>query len=187
GDVAAFVELMNSRAAQLGLDNTAYANPHGLDNAGQYTSARDLVVLARAVMEHPELAALAAQERAVLVDGSGKISKWESTNELLGMFNGAIGVKTGWTRRSGDVLVAAAERDGRRLYAVVLGSEDANADAAALLERGFAELGAADRRLVPPMEDRQQAQAPPAPLPADALARLAHVRESWKREAAPWA
>lgn len=186
GDVDSFVGMMNDRAAELGLDNTAYVNPHGLDGAGQYTSPRDLVVLGRAVMDHPELAPLAARERAVLVDGSGRASRWMSTNELLGAFDGAIGVKTGWTTRSGDVLVAAAERNGRRLYAVVMGSDDANADATVLLERGFAVFGSAERRLVPLMEDRQEARALRAELPADTLARLAHLRGLWKREVAPW-
>lgn len=186
GDVASFTEMMNDRAARLGLASTAYANPHGLDAAGQYTTARDLVVVAQAVMAHPELAALAARERAILVNDAGVATSWESTNELLGSFEGAIGIKTGWTTRSGDVLVAAAERDGRRVYAVVLGSKDANADAAALLERGFAAFGSAERRLVPLMEDRRQARLLRAELSTDILARVAHLRGLWKREVAAW-
>jgi len=186
GDVSTFVRMMNSRAAELGLANTAYVDPHGLDAARQYTTPRDMVVLARAVMAHPELASLAAQEQAVLVDGRGQTTRWESTNELLDDFDGAIGVKTGWTTRSGDVLVAAAERDGRRVYAVVMGSDNANADAAALLERGFAVFGSAERRLVPLMEDRQQARQLRAELPADVVARLIHLRGMWKRQVAPW-
>jgi D-alanyl-D-alanine carboxypeptidase (penicillin-binding protein 5/6) len=186
GDVTSFVEMMNTRAGRLDLVNTSYANPHGLDNAGQYTTARDLLVLAQAVMAHPELAALAAREQAVLVDGNGKFARWKSTNELLAAFDGAIGVKTGWTTVSGDVLVAAAERDGRRVYAVVMGSEDANADASALLERGFAAFGSAERRLVPLMEDRHQARELRAELSAEAFARLAHLRGLWKRQVAPW-
>lgn len=186
GDVAGFVDMMNERAAQLGLSDTAYVNPHGLDHAGQYTTPRDMVVLAQTVMAHPELAGLAAQDEAVLVDGAGRVTRWESTNELLGSYDGTIGVKTGWTTRSGDVLVAAAERDGRRLYAVVMGSENANADAVALLERGFAVFGAAERRLVPLMEDPRQARALRAELSTDTLARVAHLRGLWKRQVAPW-
>jgi D-alanyl-D-alanine carboxypeptidase len=185
-DVGSFVDMMNERAAQLGLTNTAYVNPHGLDNSGQYTSAHDLVVLAQAVMAHPDLAALAAQEGAFLVDGAGKITRWDSTNELLGSFEGAIGVKTGWTTRSGDVLVAAAERDGRLLYAVVMGSQNANADAAALLDFGFAVFTGAERRLVPLMEDRHQARVLRAEFSADVVVRLAPLRLLWEREVAPW-
>lgn len=186
GDVSTFVRMMNSRAARLGLADTAYVNPHGLDAAGQYTTPRDLVVLARAVMAHPELASLAAQEEAVLVDGTGRTAHWESTNELLGDFDGAIGVKTGWTTASSEVLVAAAERDGRRVYAVVMGSENADADAARLLERGFAVFGSAERRLVPLMEDRQRASQLRAELPADVHARLVHLRGLFKRRVASW-
>jgi D-alanyl-D-alanine carboxypeptidase (penicillin-binding protein 5/6) len=186
GDVSTFVRMMNSRAARLGLTDTAYVNPHGLDAAGQYTTPRDLVAVARAVMAHPELASLAAQEQAVLVDGTGRTTRWESTNELLGEFDGAIGVKTGWTTPSGEVLVAAAERDGRRVYAVVMGSDNANEDATGLLERGFAVFGSAERRLVPLMEDRRQARQMREELPAAVFARVVHLRGLWKRQVASW-
>jgi D-alanyl-D-alanine carboxypeptidase len=186
GSVGGFVERMNERAADLGLTATSYANPHGLDAAGHHTSARDLLALARHVMDHPVLAALAAQEEAFLVDETGTTDRWASTNELLGTFEGAIGVKTGWTTGAGDVLVAAAERGGRRLYAVVMGSSNANADATRLLEHGFAVFGDAERRLVPLLEDRHQAEVLRATLPEEVLARLAHLRGLYKREEAPW-
>jgi len=186
GSVAGFVELMNERAADLGLVATSFANPHGLDAYGHHTSARDLLALARQVMGHPVLAALAAQEEALLVDEYGTTDRWASTNELLGSFAGAIGVKTGWTTGAGDVLVAAAERHGRRLYVVVMGSSDANSDAARLLEHGFAVFGTAERRLVPLMEDRRQARELRATLPDEVIARLAYLRGLYKREEARW-
>jgi D-alanyl-D-alanine carboxypeptidase (penicillin-binding protein 5/6) len=186
GSVGQFVELMNERASQLGLTNTSYANPHGLDAPGHYTSARDLLTLAREVMTHSTLASMALRQEALLVSGNGTGRRWDSTNELLGTFPGAIGVKTGWTTGAGDVLVAAAERNGRRLYAVVLGSTDANADAARLLEHGFAVFGTAERRLVPLMEDRRLARALRATLSEDVVMRLAHLRGLEKREEAPW-
>lgn len=186
GDVASFVEMMNERAAELGLTDTSYANPHGLDAVGHYTTAREMLVLARQVMTWPVLAGLAAQEEAILVDGDGDVTRWDSTNELLTTYDGAIGIKTGWTTRSGDVLVAAAERHGRRVYAVVLGSEDANADAAALLEQGFAELRSAERRLVDLIEDRQPGEAFRAESFQDTAARLPHLRGLWKRRVTRW-
>ncbi len=186
GSVGEFVELMNERAAALRLTETAYTNPHGLDGVGHHTSARDVLNLARHVMAVPTLASLAAQKEARLVDGNGTVARWRSTNELLGSFEGAIGVKTGWTTGAGDVLVAAAERDGRRLYAVVMGSDDANADAARLLEYGFAVFGEAERRLVPLMEDRHKARVLRATLSKDVVARLAHLRGLYKREEAAW-
>lgn len=186
GSVDRFVELMNERATELGLLDTSYANPHGLDARSHYTSARDLLTLAREAMTHSTLASMARRQDALLVSGDGSSRWWSSTNELLGSFDGTIGVKTGWTTGAGDVLVAAAERDGRRLYAVVMGSTDANADAARLLEHGFAVFGSAERRLVPLMEDRQQARALRAILAEDVVARLAHLRGLDKREDAAW-
>ncbi|MBT8164966.1 MAG: D-alanyl-D-alanine carboxypeptidase [Acidimicrobiia bacterium] len=186
GSVGEFVELMNERASELGLNDTSYANPHGLDAGGQYTSARDLLTLAREVMTHSTLASMALRQEALLVRGDGTAQRRESTNELLSWFPGAIGVKTGWTTGAGDVLVAAAERDGRRLYAVVMGSTDANADASRLLEYGFTVFGTAERRLVPLMEDRRLARALRATLSEDVVARLAHLRGLDKREEAPW-
>ena len=186
GDVASFVELMNARAGELGLAGTAYANPHGLDAPGQFTTAGDLLVLGRQVMGNPVLAGLASRTTAELVGGDGSVRRFPSTNELLSSFDGAIGVKTGWTSGAGDVLVAAAEREGHRVYAVVMGSDDANADAAALLEFSFAVFGNVERRLLPLMEDRQQADRVQAALSEETLSRVAHLLAMWKREVSGW-
>jgi D-alanyl-D-alanine carboxypeptidase (penicillin-binding protein 5/6) len=186
GEVSSFVEIMNTRAGELGLDDTAYANPHGLDATGQFTTARDLLALGRQVMAHPSLAGLASRRTAVLVGSDDSVRRFPSTNELLGGFEGAIGVKTGWTSGAGDVLVAAAERDGHRVYAVVMGSGDANADAAALLEFSFAVFGSTERRLLPLMEDRQQADRVQAALSEHTLSRVAHLLAMWKREVPGW-
>jgi D-alanyl-D-alanine carboxypeptidase (penicillin-binding protein 5/6) len=186
GDVESFVARMNKRADELDLSDTHYANPHGLTARGHHTTARDLLELARVVMNRPRLERLAATAKASIVDLDGMSSDWESTNELLDLYPGAIGVKTGWTTRSGDVLVAAAERDGRRLYAVVLGSEDANAAATALLDHGFAVFGSAERRLVPLMEDHRYADLIRRALPSAVVARMVHLRGLTKRAEAPW-
>ncbi len=186
GDVDSFVAMMNGRAGDLGLSDTAYVNPHGLDADGQYTSARDLLTLARHVMATPVLARLAARPESTLAGEGGSSSRWRSTNELLGFFDGAIGVKTGWTTRAGDVLVAAAERDGRRMYAVVMGSTNANADAAALLEYSFAVFGSTERRLLPLTEDRQEAKLVRTVLSRESVARVAHLLGLWKRELPEW-
>ena len=186
GDVAGFVTRMNERAAQLGLADTRYANPHGLDAPHHYTSARDLLTLARVVMDQPRLAGLASRAEATIVGLDGRSSQWDSTNELLESYAGTVGVKTGWTTPAQDVLVAAADREGRRVYAVVLGAENANAAATALLDHGFAVFGNAERRLVPLMEDRRQADVIRESLPSAAVARLAHLRGLVKRAEAPW-
>ena len=185
-DVASFVDLMNQRAAQLGMDDTSFANPHGLDARGHHTTPRDLLVLAREAMTVPVLARLATQREATVVRGDGTATTWPTTNELLGEFDGAIGLKTGWTSRARDVLVAVAQRGERRIYAVVMGSEDANRDAARLLEYGFAVFGPAERRLVPLMEDRHRASELRQSLAPATLARVVHLRGLALRRTAPW-
>jgi D-alanyl-D-alanine carboxypeptidase (penicillin-binding protein 5/6) len=142
--VEGFVDLMNQRAAALGLEHTHFENPHGLDENGHYSSARDLLLMALAAMDEPRFAEAVATRRMRLPDapdGTERIA--ETTNQLLFDYPGAIGVKTGFTFRAGLVLVASAERDGRRLYAVVMGSEGPGAhfdDARRLLDYGFQDL-----------------------------------------------
>ncbi len=141
GSVEGFVALMNAKAEELGLEHTRFANPHGLDARGHYSSARDLLTMARVAMADPEFARAVRTRKVSLrpaPDGTERFA--DATNLLLSTYPGAIGVKTGYTGQAGLVLVAAAERDGRRLYAVVMGSEGPGAhfaDASALLDYGF--------------------------------------------------
>ena len=150
GDVETFVDMMNVRARLLSLTDTSYANPHGLDASGHVTTARDLLLLSRTLMGFPAFARLAAQQEALLTTPDGSTRRWDSTNELLSAVPGVVGVKTGRTRGAGDVLSAAADRGGRRMYAIAMGSSDANADVRALLDYGFA-VAAPERRVVPPL------------------------------------
>lgn len=134
GTEAAFVERMNARADQLGLTATDFRDASGLsDDPGHVASPWDLARLGTTAMALPEFAAWAGAA-AVTVPGVGVQT---NRNELIGAYPGATGVKTGYTRRAGECLVASATRDGRTLVAVVLGSEDSSADAAALLDHGF--------------------------------------------------
>src|SRR3990172_91439 len=113
GSVARFVDLMNQRAAELGLVNTHFANPHGLDAPEHYSSAADLVRLARTAMANPTFAKIVStRERTV----RGKLATYElrNTNRLLGTYPGVDGVKTGSTDAAGQCLVAAAQRGGGR-------------------------------------------------------------------------
>lgn len=142
GSVQGFAELMNLEAAQLGLRNSHFVNPHGLDHPDHYSSARDLLTISLAAIELPRFARLA---RALSVnlpptpEGEPRVAL--NRNELIAEYPGALGIKTGYTDDALLTLVAAAEREGRRLYAVVLGSTDHFSDATALLEYGFAEFG----------------------------------------------
>ncbi|WP_165492274.1 D-alanyl-D-alanine carboxypeptidase family protein [Egibacter rhizosphaerae] len=134
GDVDAFVAAMNERADELGLDETGFVDPSGLTNDPDHVaSPADLVRLAEEAMGHEEFAEIVGMSEAE-PDGLPRI---DNRNELLDTFDGATGVKTGFTSRAGLTLVAAAEREDRRLYAVVLDSDDHFADSAELLRHGF--------------------------------------------------
>ena len=138
GSVASFVRMMNDKAADLGLENTRFANPHGLDAPGHYSSARDLLTIARYGMENPEFAEIVKTTRYEMPpapDGTAREARL--SNELVRTYEGAFGVKTGYTDKAGLTLIAGAEREGRRIYAVVMDSEDHFADSAQLLNFGF--------------------------------------------------
>jgi D-alanyl-D-alanine carboxypeptidase (penicillin-binding protein 5/6) len=124
GSVADFVVAMNQRAQELGLQQTHFANPHGLDAEGHVSSAADLLVLTRELWAYPLFRSIVGTAR----------TEWNghelvSTNELLTSFEGATGVKTGTTDNAGECLVASVERDGRTILMVILGSRQRFEDA----------------------------------------------------------
>ncbi len=136
GNVRAFVRLMNAKARALGLDGTHFVRPDGLDVARHYSTAADVLTLARAAMRRPLIRGLVRMRRASIAGGR----TLETWNDLLGSFSGLIGVKTGHTADAGWSEVAAARRRGVTVYAVVLGSHtrgQRNEDLAELLEWGF--------------------------------------------------
>jgi D-alanyl-D-alanine carboxypeptidase len=136
GSEAAFVERMNAEAARLGMSGSHFVNPNGLHDPANVTTARDLAVLASAIrLEFPEYAHYFDIE--ALTDGKRLLKTY---NLLIGRFDGADGMKTGFVCASGFNLVGSATRDGRTLVAVVLGAPDGNkraVEAAELLARGF--------------------------------------------------
>lgn len=148
GSVEQFVAMMNARAAELGMTSTSFANPHGLDAEGHFSSPRDLLTLGRTAMANPEFAEITGTTRfrvSNAPDGTERIA--EATNALLTTYRGTFGVKTGFTFQAGLVFVGGAERDGRRIWVVVMGSEGVGAhftDAVALLDHGFEELRIVD-------------------------------------------
>lgn len=175
GSVEDFVDLMNDEAAALGLSHTHFANPHGLDADGHYSSARDLLTLGLAAMAFPEYREMALTETKAFPDApDGTKRQITSTNRLLEEYPGTIGVKTGYTNRALLVMVAAAEQDGRTLFTVVMGSEGAGGhfvDAATLMDWGFdhfreVALVAGTNQFDPPEPDRVVEAAPePEPEP----------------------
>ena len=138
GDVRAFIRSMNRKARALGLDDTRFARPDGLDTPGNYSSARDVLALARAAMRKPLVRQL-VRMRSTRIAGGRSLFTW---NDLLSSFPGLIGVKTGHTLAAGWCQVAAVRRDGVTIYAVILGSptrEQRNEDLAELLEWGVSQ------------------------------------------------
>lgn len=135
-----FVKQMNLVAQRLGLERTTFRNPHGLDQEGHVTTARDLALLTRALLQRPELRRIL--QTPSYYDGVHAV---QTTNRLLGRYPGLIGGKTGITEAAGYSLIEAAERDGTTVIVVVLGStRDAwYADAVQLLDYAFAQLAPA--------------------------------------------
>jgi D-alanyl-D-alanine carboxypeptidase (penicillin-binding protein 5/6) len=135
GDSAAFVKLMNAKAAALGLARTHFARPDGLDVRDHYSTALDVTRLAEQAMRNPRIRAV-VRLRTSSISGGRSLHTW---NDLLGVFRGLYGVKTGHTAAAGWCEVAAVRRGGVTLYTTVLGSptrSQRNADLASLLRWG---------------------------------------------------
>ncbi len=132
GSVEAFVHSMNERAQQLGLRQTHFANPNGLDSEENYSTARDLAKLSAAALENERFRKVVSTKTA-----SFETRSFSNHNKLLWQYPGAIGVKTGYTKAAGRILVSAAERNGRCLIAVTIAAPDDWNDHKRLLDEGF--------------------------------------------------
>jgi D-alanyl-D-alanine carboxypeptidase len=137
---ATFIALMNARASALGMADTHFVNPIGLDDPAHFTSAADLARAATELMRRfPEVAALAATPSVTLpATATHHPYGLYNLNELIRTYRGATGLKTGWTGHAGGCLIATAIRDGRHLMVVLLASPRIFDEAAALLDYGFA-------------------------------------------------
>ncbi len=132
GSISAFADLMNNRAQELGCTNTHFVNPHGLHDEEHYTSARDLLRIAKAAMENPTIAEIVAKDEVVLpiTNKHPQTTTKYTTNYLISRkstreyyYEGAIGIKTGTTTPAGLCLVAACVKGDYTYYTVVLGAE----------------------------------------------------------------
>ncbi len=132
GSENAFVNRMNDRAAALGLTDTHFVNPHGLDSRRHYSSAYDLAMMGREAMTNATFAALVRTQDHYLAAPFDY--NLHNGNSMLANYPGADGVKIGWTDRAGWTLVASATREGHRVFVTVLDSKDRDADATALLD-----------------------------------------------------
>lgn len=125
GSVEQFVGMMNEEASRLGLENTNFETPAGLDTADNYSSARDLAILTREVLEEPLLAEIVDTTEATISTQSRQI-QITNTNQLLNTYPPATGVKTGTTPEAGANLVASAESNDESFIAIVIGAEDSD-------------------------------------------------------------
>ena len=133
GTVEGFVQLMNDKAFRLGLQGTHFENPNGLDSPNHYSTARDLAVLAAYAMENPIFYQTVSTKSVRF--GSRNL---QNHNKLLWRVDGADGVKTGYTKAAGRILVSSATRQGRRLICVTINDGNDWQDHSSLLEEGFA-------------------------------------------------
>ncbi len=138
GSIESFAALMNKKAAEIGATDTHFANPHGLDQAGHYSSAYDLAVIGRKLMRDPVLARIVStSEYSIPWPGHPGPRVALNHNEILQKYAGSTGIKTGYTVMAGQCLVASATRDDKSLIAVALNSQHRVDDVSALFDYGF--------------------------------------------------
>lgn len=136
GDVSGFADMMNERAKSLGLENTSFKNPHGLDDEEHYTTAADLAKIAAEALRNENLKKICSTYKKSFAT-EDKSRLYVNHNKLLNMYDGCIGMKTGYTKKSGRCLVGAAERDGLTFIAVTLDAPDDWRDHRELFDLGF--------------------------------------------------
>ncbi len=125
GSIEAFCERMNRKADELGMKNTRFSSPSGLENGEHYTTAYDLAVLARYALKNEDFAEMVSSKSTKLYYGDPPYHRWLTNhNRLLWQCEDCIGIKTGFTKAAGRCLVSAARRDGLTLIAVTLGCSD---------------------------------------------------------------
>ena len=133
GTVEDFVAEMNAKAEELGMHNTSFANPNGLDHENHYSTAWDMAVLTAYALQNAAFARIVSTKSITI--GTRTLT---NHNKLLSQYEGCIGVKTGYTKAAGRTLVSAARRDGQTLVAVTLSDGNDWQDHASLLDYGFA-------------------------------------------------
>jgi len=137
GNVEFFVDLMNVTAKKIGAKNTHFENTHGLDEKGHYTSAYDLALISSYALKNPVFKEIVGTKNIKITSGQGKDRYLQNKNKLLRKYEGANGVKTGFTDDAGRCFVGSAERDGMTLVCSVLSCGPMFEDCASLLDEGF--------------------------------------------------
>lgn len=139
GSVESFAKEMNRKAVDLGLKQTHFTNPHGLHDDEHFTTAYELALIARCALQNDVLRQIVSTRKTTIPHAGTEGSRLLiNHNKMLRLYEGCIGVKTGFTKASGRCLVSAAERDGVTLIAVTLNAPDDWNDHTAMLDHGFA-------------------------------------------------
>ncbi|GAA2067541.1 serine hydrolase [Streptomyces albiaxialis] len=156
--VRSFIGKMNGKARELGLEKTRFGTFDGSRKA--VSTPAELARLARHAMKNETFGAIVkrkkVKEEAPAANGRTRYYTWNSTNLLLGEYDGVVGIKTGTNSKAGECLVFAAERDGKTLVGTVLNSKDRFMDAAKLLDHGFGADDAKDVKLPEPASEERQ-------------------------------
>ena len=140
GSVDGFVQLMNEKAKELGLNNTHFANPHGLDNENHYSTAYDMALMAQELLKHEDILKYTSIYEDYLTKPDGSQIWLVNTNRLVRFYDGVDGLKTGYTPEAGYCLTATAKKNDLRLISVVMNApsaEDRSSDTSSLLSYGF--------------------------------------------------
>lgn len=137
GSEAAFVKRMNRRAQELGLRDTRFRNACGHDAPAHHSTARDVVRLARELLRHPQVIPLTSQRNVTITTVEGKRYEVANRNALIGRYDGALGLKTGYTAKAGKCLVAYARRGGHEVLLVMLHGQDRWWDTVDILDLAF--------------------------------------------------
>ena len=142
GSVNNFVSMMNNRAKELGLTNTNFKNPHGLDDANHYSSSRDMMLIARELVKHEKVLEYTKIYEDYLRENTDRKIWLVNTNRLVRFYDGVDGLKTGYTEDAGYCMTATASKDGMRVIAVVMGEETSkirNQEVSEMLDYAFAQ------------------------------------------------
>lgn len=139
GSVEGFADMMNKKALDIGAKNTRFANPHGLDSEGHYTTARDLALITSYALKNPVFSSIVSSKKKIIEGPPNE--NWDrvmiNKNKMLWQFDGGDGVKTGFTNKAGRCLVSSATRDGLQIVCVVLNCGPMWNDSSSLLEYAF--------------------------------------------------
>lgn len=140
GSVSSFVKMMNNKAKELGLKNTNFINPHGLDEENHYTTAHDMAIMAQELLNHTKILEYTSIYEYYMPKPDGSTTWLVNTNRLVRFYEGVDGLKTGFTSVAGYCLTATAKKNDLRLISVVMGVETADkrsSDTVNLLDYGF--------------------------------------------------